>query len=496
MRTLRNFAAAMLFTLPALAATAMPDRDRVFVSSYENILGTSLDLKIFAPSQAAADRTETALLDEIDRQARILSAWDRNSEFTSWFATSRAPIAVSPELFQVLSLFDRWRVETNGALDAASEAVVQLWKSAAAQHRIPTAAEIAAVVASVHQSHWALDARSHTAAHLTNTPLALNSFTKSFIMDRAVNAGLTAAPVSAIVLNVGGDIVVRGSHTERIEIADPRADAENGKRLDTISVRDRAVATSGNYRRGVDIDGRHFSHIVDPRTGQPADEIISSTVVARDPSEAGALATAFSVMTPDESRRLAESLGNVEYLLLNKQGARMESPGWHNLIAAAYTPEPASPEPVADDANWNSMELIVNIELAVIQSPRVHRPYVAVWIEDEAKAPVRTVTLWSEKPKYLSDLKAWYAAQADLASIASATRSPGKYSVKWDGKDNKGNFVKPGQYTVCIEAAREHGTYQIIRQPMEFNGKPLQINLSGNTEISAASLDYRKISAR
>jgi thiamine biosynthesis lipoprotein ApbE len=487
MKAIRTFAVTILLALPALAATALPERDQVFVSSYENVLGTSLDLKIYAPNAAAAAKTESAILDEIDRQAKILSSWDRTSEFSHWFSTRNTPVAVSPELFQVLSLFDRWRTSTGGALDASAEAAVQLWKTAASQHRIPTQSEISATVAAVRQSHWSLDAAHQTATHLTATPLALNSFTKSFIMDRSIEAGFAAAPASAIVLNIGGDIVVRGAHTERIEIADPRSDAENGPRLAALNIRDRAVATSGNYRRGVDIDGRHFSHIVDPRTGQPADEIISSTVVAEDPATAGALATAFSVMTPSESRRLADSLGNVDYLLISQNGARTQSPGWHNLIAAAYVPAPADDQP---------MELIVNIELAVISAPRVHRPYVAVWIEDEEKAPVRTVSLWSEKPKYLNDLKAWYAAQADRASIASATRSPGKYSVKWDGKDNNGKPVKPGKYTVCIEAAREHGTYQIIRQPLELNGAPQAVALPGGTEISAASLDYRKASGR
>jgi hypothetical protein len=68
--------------------------------------------------------------------------------------------------------------------------------------------------------------------------------------------------------------------------------------------------------------------------------------------------------------------------------------------------------------------------------------------------------------------------------------------VKWDGKDNNGKPVKPGKYTVCIEAAREHGTYQIIRQPLELNGAPQAVALPGGTEISAASLDYRKASGR
>jgi hypothetical protein len=101
-------------------------------------------------------------------------------------------------------------------------------------------------------------------------------------------------------------------------------------------------------------------------------------------------------------------------------------------------------------------------------------------------------------------LRNWYRedrmrAQAEgndiTASVASATRSPGKYSLNWDGKDHAGKAVKPGKYTVNIEAAREHGTYQIMRQEVELDGKPKQFQLTGNQEISSASIDYRKAAA-
>lgn len=80
----------------------------------------------------------------------------------------------------------------------------------------------------------------------------------------------------------------------------------------------------------------------------------------------------------------------------------------------------------------------------------------------------------------------------NAGSVSSATRPAGKYTLKWDGKDNQGKLVKPGKYTVFIEASREHGTYQLMRQEMDFNGAPKQFNLTGNVEIASASLDYCK----
>ncbi len=134
----------------------------------------------------------------------------------------------------------------------------------------------------------------------------------------------------------------------------------------------------------------------------------------------------------------------------------------------------------------------MNLALARVDDPRYRRPYVAVWIEDKDRFPVRTIALWYQKPRWLPDLKSWYRddrlrAMAEgseiTRSVSSATRPPGKYTLRWDGKDNNGKPVKSAKYAVCIEAAREHGTYQIIRQEIDFNGTPKQVQVAGNTEI-------------
>src|SRR5206468_1323741 len=152
-----------------------------------------------------------AVLDRIDRDARILSGYDSSSEFSRWFKTSNIAVPVTPELYDVLGLFDTWRARTGGALDASAEAVSRVWKSAAGQHRVPSDDEIAMAVEQVRKPHWRLDASAHTATHLDQTPLILNSFTKSYIIDRAVAAAMRTAAIRGIVVNIGGDLVTRGA---------------------------------------------------------------------------------------------------------------------------------------------------------------------------------------------------------------------------------------------------------------------------------------------
>ena len=490
-----------------MGAKVLIHKDNIYVFHDENVLGTSLELKVAATSQKNADRAEAAVLSEIQRESKALSSYDSASEFSRWAATRGQAVPVSKELFETLSLFDQWRARTNGALDPAAEAVIRVWKDAAKADHMPGQQELAAAVQTVRQPHWSLDASAHTATHLSSTPLVLNTFVKSYIIDHAANAALATSNVDGVVVNIGGDVVVRGILSESIHVADPRSDAENSKPLAHLILSDMAVATSGNYRRGFDIQGQHYSHIVDPRTGQPADGILSATVIARNPVIAGALATSFSVMGADESRKLASSMSGVEYQLVQRDGSKVESAGWRKLaspsmdLAMAAAPAPPRPLPVPQAGVWNAaFELDIILELTHFDFP-VRRPYVAIWIEDKDKFPVRTIALWQQKSRYLTDLKNWYRADrmrsmaegSDLiGTITSATRSPGKYTVKWDGKDNAGKPVKAGTYFVNIEAAREHGTYQMMRQEMDFSGTPKTAQLPGGSEIASATIEYRK----
>jgi thiamine biosynthesis lipoprotein ApbE len=490
----------------AASAVVLRHRPDTYRSHYDQVLGTSLDLTIRAASEVAAERAESAVLAQFDHDAKILSSYDSNSEFSRWFRTQGVATRVSPELFTILSLFDRWRDRTGGALDASAENVSRVWRTAEIRQEVPTPTALQAAVAGVRQSHWRLDAVAGTATHTSTIPLALNSFTKSYIVDRAARAALAVAGVDAVVVNAGGDLVARGAWTETIGVTDPRHNADNARPLTQIVVRDRAVATSGGYRRGFDISGRHYSHIVDPRTGEPTSQIASATVVAPDAVDAGALATALCVLSPEDGEALAMQVPGVEFLIVLQDGRQIASPGWKTMEVTRRAPL-TLPSPMktvyAAAQTWDtSFELTVTVELARTLG---RRPYLAVWIEDKDRFPIRTLALWFDKSRYLPELRAWYRddrlrSMAEgtqiVDSVSSATRAPGRYTFTWDGKDGRGALVAPGTYTVNIEAAREHGTYQLMRQDLDFSGTTRHVDLAPNTEVAAASLDYHKVGSR
>ncbi|MNK65874.1 Thiamine biosynthesis lipoprotein ApbE precursor [compost metagenome] len=502
----KHLATVFLLVLTASSFVKPVKPFRTFVSNYENVLGTSLELKFKAANQAEADLAEARALNEIDRLDHILSAYKADSEFSKWMNNSPQTVKISPELFEVLQQFEHYKTATNGAIDASAEVISRVWKKAAEANRLPTEAALQDAVSLVKQKHYSLDAQNKTVTRLDDAPLALNSFAKSYIINKAAEAAMQTPGIENVLVNIGGDMVIKGSQTENIEITNPKASAENEAALTTVKVANMAVATSGNYRRGFSIGGKWYSHIVDPRSGKPVSEIISATVIAANASEAGALATAFNVLTVNEIARLTASNNDIAYLLVTKDGKEVKSKNWTKYELVDEKKTVTSPKINRADKLWNTkFELLVNLEIANIESAdgrRVRRPFVAVWVEDAAKNPVRNLAIWYNKPRWLPDLKSWTRSNGDefkkgaegkLSSTSSATRGPGKYSLVWDGKNDNGQLVKEGNYTVYIEVAREHGTYQLISKEMKFAGSAQKLALTPNPELASASLEYRKI---
>jgi hypothetical protein len=134
---------------------------------------------------------------------------------------------------------------------------------------------------------------------------------------------------------------------------------------------------------------------------------------------------------------------------------------------------------------------------------RFHNPFVAVWIEDANEALVRNVSLNYELGKgsrWLHDLTRWYgvynrnatALGADrVQEVSGPTRIPGTYSLVWDGRDEAKNLVPHGTYYVCVEAAVEKGSYQLMREAIQLTGAPVAKSPADNGDLQRAKFELR-----
>jgi hypothetical protein len=186
-------------------------------------------------------------------------------------------------------------------------------------------------------------------------------------------------------------------------------------------------------------------------------------------------------------------------VLARLAGVALSVTGLTAFTRSAGFPRRAAPK-------WDDhFELAIDFEIAPQQGGRYHRPYVAIWVEDASGRPVRTLTLWVQTtgrgPRYIRELRRWFTLARDQAdaggpdlvdTVSSATRMPGRYSVSWNGRDDRGNVVEQGVYRVFIEASREHGTYQLVQRELTLGTKPVAVDLPGNDEIGSAHVEYRR----
>ncbi|WP_254509090.1 DUF2271 domain-containing protein [Anatilimnocola floriformis] len=507
-----RFVGSLSFALLLIAGFTSA-RAEDFVFNHEHVLGTSLEIRLTADDAATANAAEARILREIERQRQIFSTYEA-SELKTWQQNVGKSQTVSPELLAMMQTSDAWRERSRGVFNPAAEVITQVWNRAASRNEAPAAAELAAAVKLAAAKQWKLDAAAKTATPLNSTPISFNAIAKGYIVEAACQAALkSGAKIHGLVVNCGGDMRICGDAVHQIAIADPLNAAENAPTVAKIFVNNAAVATSGNYRRGWKIGDKWYSHILDPRNGQPVDHVISATVIAKSSADADALATICNVLPVHESLALVES-HNAACLLIERNGEQHKSAGWEQYeqpilyrFAAAVADE-NNLVAQADDkkATPELLELEVKVELARAPGAQYRRPYVAVWLEDADEFPVRTgllfMTTKAPGPRWHRDLLRWYKQDnvrklADdktnlIDTIASASRGPGEYKAVFDGLDDSGKALKPGKYTLFVEVAREHGTYQIIRQPLELGTKPIETTqMKSNVEVKSASFEYR-----
>jgi len=295
-------------------------------------MGTLVTVTVWAEAASQADGALTDGFGTIERLSARLSHRAPHSDVSRVNAAAghRPPVTVCPELCELLEAGRRFGALSDGAFDVTVGPLVALYARASRVGRFPADAELAHARSLVGWGGLKIESGANR-VRLSRQDMALDlgGIAKGYIVDRAVEAMRRAGATAALV-DAGGDIYGLGTPPRRdcwrIAVRDPAAPSgPTGAVLPdlVLSLIDRAVATSGDYERFVTLDGKRYSHIVDPRSGRPVAHMASVTVIAEQCTEADALATAVSVLGPDKGLALIESLPNVEALILHKAGGRL-----------------------------------------------------------------------------------------------------------------------------------------------------------------------------
>jgi thiamine biosynthesis lipoprotein len=235
----------------------------------------------------------------MERLEAILSEWRPDSAVSRVNQSAgKAPVRVPVELVEVMEIADQTSRATEGSFDSTWAALSPLWRLDAPDFCPPDADAVAAARKLVDYRDVALDVQARTLfLKRRRMRLGLGGIAKAYIAERAADDAV-ASGVKHILIDAGGDVVARGRNGERpwtVGIRDPRSTA---RLLATLALDHEVVATSGDYQHFVDVNGRRYHHLLDPRTGRPASVSRSATVVSSNGALAEALSTALFVLGP------------------------------------------------------------------------------------------------------------------------------------------------------------------------------------------------------
>jgi len=263
------------------------------------LMGTLVGVTVRGHDRDVLEHTIRRVFAEMERLEAILSEWRPDSAVSRVNqAAGKYPVHVPAELVEVMEVAGQVSRATAGSFDSTWASLSGIWRLDDPTFRPPATDEIAGAKELVDYRDVDLDVEARTLfLKRTGMRLGLGGIAKAYIAERAADLAV-ASGVKDILIDAGGDVVARGRNAERpwtVGVRDPRSASHL---LALFDLGDEVVATSGDYEHFVDVGGRRYHHLLDPRTGYPASASQSATVIAPNGALAEALSTALFVLGP------------------------------------------------------------------------------------------------------------------------------------------------------------------------------------------------------
>ena len=286
------------------------------------LMGTAVELIAEGRDERALRAAAEEAFREMQRLSAMMSHYDPASVVSALNdAAGVHTVAVPPELAEVLAQARRVSERTGGAFDVTIGGL-RAWRFPRPQE-VPSEEEVAIQRRKVdYRKLQVEDGKAFLAEK--GMRIDLGGIAKLYILE-AGRRVLEMHGVPRALLNGGGDVVAHsGGAAWRVGIRDPRAP---GRLLGTVRLVRGCVASSGDYERGFVREGRGYHHILDPRTGYPAEGPRGVTLVAAHVAAVNGLGPAIMVLGAAEGKKLVAATPGVEALIVEREGEVWASPG-------------------------------------------------------------------------------------------------------------------------------------------------------------------------
>lgn len=284
-------------------------------------MGTVATAQLYGPG---GETIAAKLFSELDTLENERLSWrSASSEIARINASSGSPVSVSGQTAVYFQQAAAVTDKSGGAFDCAMGALTKLWDIGGENARVPSAKELALALQALGKQALSLQDGQVTLAK--GQALDFGAIGKGIACDEAKKL-LNQTDLSGAVISVGGSILLWGNRPGggvwRVGVRDPRGEAAN--QLGTFSLAEGFVSTSGDYERTLTANGRVYHHILDPKTGSPADAgLISVTVTAPSGLLSDALSTACFVLGYEKSLPLLDSFGAQAIFVTKEKGVRV-----------------------------------------------------------------------------------------------------------------------------------------------------------------------------
>jgi thiamine biosynthesis lipoprotein len=306
---------------PVETASPTDDRSSLIVSVCRRAMACEFEV------QLAANRNDNSMeyvfeaLDLVESLESQLTVYRDDSEVIRLNRRAgQEPVAVELRLFALLGQAQKLHQDTMGALDITSGPLSEAWGFSRREGRIPSDDQIAAARERVGMQHVVLDGEKKTIAfHRPGMSINLNSMGKGYALDRMAEL-LGQHEIDDYLIHGGkSSVLARGNQPGsdgagwRVGVRHPLHQSEQ---LAEFVLRNQALSTSGAGTQFFIRRGRRYGHILDPRSGYPAEGLYSATVIAPTAAEAEGLSTAFYVMGPDRAGEFCAARPEISALLV------------------------------------------------------------------------------------------------------------------------------------------------------------------------------------
>lgn len=305
-------------------------------------MGTSYHITVATRKQIDAPLLKEKIdvkLKMINRQMSVFSPKSEISRFNR--AKKNEWIKISEDFTRVVKKAEQIYHLTDGSWDGTVKPILELWNFGQGEKkvRIPDDKKIERLLKRTGFNNVLLSEKG-LLKKTAGLELDLGSIAKGFGVD-AVSTLLKNSGFDRYLVEIGGEVFVSGRNAKgdnwRIGISDPSGKAVGSPPYRIVSLKDQALATSGTYRNFIRVNGHTYSHIIDPKTGRPADnQVVSASVAADDCTLADGLATALMVMDIDKGLDLVNRLEDTECLIIKKDTSggltEFHSSGFRSLL--------------------------------------------------------------------------------------------------------------------------------------------------------------------